>query len=162
MQMGSPKAADRIFHSRLTPVALLNMLEAFQLRDKPARQSFGIALRFMWCDLGLDLTTLVRKKTAKFEHGTAADIRPLRAHLFGMDEIQSALQIKFQIELWMRLESQSQDMTRRRQINIADHKRAGAAAAQPFAILFQQNDILRWPFRSWAWFGIVTRQAFIT
>ncbi len=161
MQMDSPKTADGIFHARFAPVALLHMLKTFQFIDQPPRQSFGIALRFIWPDLALDLAAPVRKKTAELEHGVATDICPLGAHLFGMDEIQPALKIEFQVELWIRLERQPQNMTGHRQINVSDHKRTGPTASQPLAILFQQNDIFRRPLSSWTRFGIIARQAML-
>jgi hypothetical protein len=98
-QVLDPEVVDSFLQAGLPPVALLDVLEAGHFLDEPGGQSFGMQCGFKGPHLDLQDATLVAEKAAELEHGTAADVGRLGAHLLGMQEVQAPLEIGLQIQL---------------------------------------------------------------
>src|SRR5690606_24760562 len=98
-EIPGPKHADVVFHARISPIPLHEMLITIQLTHQPGRKSLCDAGRVEGCLPALFTQPAFEpQKTAELIQTIATGFDPVLARLPGDDIVQRALKIFFQIE----------------------------------------------------------------
>ena len=127
-QVTTPEAHGIFVQPRRSPVALLEMLQAGELFHQPAGETCGARRRVKRLVFDLHQPTGVHQEAAELRQGVAADLGPLFTDPFGDHVLEGGGQVALQVDLGMRFQGQTQDMTCHGDVDGADDELARPAA----------------------------------